>query len=175
MYGWDVPFSQLRKSGSSRNAGEIGGALEGSPRHFKIAWIASGEFMAAKILMRPEQRSHFRTSTSNTRFNNSDYVQLRGWELRGCREPLGLLSCSPTRQLSWSADWAASGTNGEHWRFSCKTPDARTHTSARTRCESVSSATTPCSAVSRVHPRPGVTLSSPRGWQRYSITSVRFT
>jgi hypothetical protein len=34
----------------------MGGALVGRPRQVKIFWIASGESMAASILIRPPQR-----------------------------------------------------------------------------------------------------------------------
>ena len=51
----------------SDTAGAMGGALVGRPRQVKILWIASGESMAASILIRPPQRGQERTSTSNTR------------------------------------------------------------------------------------------------------------
>ena len=55
-------------------SGEIGGARVGKPRHSRIPRMASGEWMAAMILMRPRQRWHSRTSTSHTRFMSSAHV-----------------------------------------------------------------------------------------------------
>ena len=64
----------VQDSLSARKAGETGGTLEGRPRHSKIALIASGVLMAAKILIRAPQRSHLRTSISHTRFISSAQV-----------------------------------------------------------------------------------------------------
>ena len=50
-------------------SGEIGGARVGKPRHSRIPRMASGEWMAARILMRPRQRWHSRTSTSQDQFS----------------------------------------------------------------------------------------------------------
>ena len=52
-------------------SGEIGGARVGKPRHSRIPRMASREWMAAMILMRPRQRWHSRTSTSHARFMSS--------------------------------------------------------------------------------------------------------
>ena len=58
--------SSISRSGSAR---AIGGALEGRPRHSRIFLIASGEWIAAKILMRPPQRSHSKTSKLKNSFH----------------------------------------------------------------------------------------------------------
>jgi len=48
-------------------AGAMDGAIAGRPRQFKILWIASGESMAATILIRPLRRGQARKSNANTR------------------------------------------------------------------------------------------------------------
>ena len=58
----------------SGTAEAIGGGLEGRPRHPRIFLIASEEWIAANILIRPPQDSHFKTSNSKTLFINSAHV-----------------------------------------------------------------------------------------------------
>ena len=53
-------------SGSGR-AGAVGGARDGRPRHSRMARVATGGWIAARIRMRPPQSGHSRTSTANTR------------------------------------------------------------------------------------------------------------
>ncbi len=55
----------------ARDAAAIGGAREGMPRQSRIFRIASGGLIAARILMRPEQLGHSRTSTEKTRCKSS--------------------------------------------------------------------------------------------------------
>ena len=45
----------------------IGGALTRSPRQIRIVRMASEEWMAATIFMRPKQRGHSSTSKDQTR------------------------------------------------------------------------------------------------------------
>jgi hypothetical protein len=52
-------------------AGEIGGGLDGNPRQSSTFFIASGGFLAHKILIGPPQESHFRPSNPKTRFMSS--------------------------------------------------------------------------------------------------------
>jgi hypothetical protein len=47
----------------------IGGGLEGKPKQSRVLRIASGGSMAARILMRPPQRGHSKTSIEKERFS----------------------------------------------------------------------------------------------------------
>ena len=75
---WDM--DQLKNSSESlpHSAGEIGGGLEARPRQSRIFGIASGGFIAHRILIRPPQRSHLSTSTEKTLFKSSAQAYLRG-------------------------------------------------------------------------------------------------
>ncbi len=55
-------------------AGETGGARDGKSRHFRIFSIVSGEWISARIRMRPRQRGHSSTSKTHTRFISSAHV-----------------------------------------------------------------------------------------------------
>ena len=54
------------------DTGATGGGLEGRPRQSRILRMASGGWIAQRILMRPPQRVHSKTSTAKILFMSSD-------------------------------------------------------------------------------------------------------
>jgi hypothetical protein len=55
----------------SVTAAAIGGGLEGRPRQSRILRIASGGWIAARILMRAPHRAHAKTGTEKTRLHRA--------------------------------------------------------------------------------------------------------
>jgi hypothetical protein len=54
------------------DAGATGGGLEGRPGQSRILRMASGGWIAQRILMRPPQRVHSKTSTAKIIFMSWD-------------------------------------------------------------------------------------------------------
>ncbi len=69
--GQGSPKPSSRSVGSGEGAGVSGGARELRPRQSRMARITSGWSMAAKIRIRPPQRSHRKASMANTRRSSS--------------------------------------------------------------------------------------------------------